>query len=170
MDYKEKYQQALERAKKYLYDTNKRMSTEFFEATERAFCEVFPELAKFEDERIKKELVDFIKRWKEKANDFTSARALWTSDEEKCDKYLAWLEKQSEKKLVERFDYSNANIQQKDYAEQKPTKWSEEDEKIIRRIIADIEQLQRYCKYDLGKSLYIEEIDWLKSLKERIKL
>ena len=47
---------------------------------------------------------------------------------------------------------------------QKPVEWSEEDEKIIKRIISNIEQLKGYCKYDLGKDLYNEEIDWLKSL------
>ena len=91
------YDEAIKRAKEW-------------EGNPAAVEYIFPELAESGDERIRKELVDFIKRWKEKANDFTSARVLWTSDEEKCDKYLAWLEKQGEQKTVEEINGEDYGI------------------------------------------------------------
>lgn len=47
-----------------------------------------------EDERVRKELTEFVKGWKEKAKGFCPKVPLWTSDEEECDRYIAWLEKQ----------------------------------------------------------------------------
>ena len=57
-------------------------------------CEIiFPELKESEDERIRKELIQYIKNWK--ANIQGKAYPyLWSSDKEECDKLLAWLEKQ----------------------------------------------------------------------------
>ena len=77
MDYK-KYKEALERAKiwqKHLYEVgNKDYADEL--------NYIFPELRESEDERIKKEIVDFIKH----TNKYGS--------NEKCESWLAWLEKQ----------------------------------------------------------------------------
>ena len=53
------------------------------------------------------------------------------------------------------------------YGEQKSA-WSEEDEKILVEIIVDIEVLKEQERTKYGKELYQEEIDWLKSLKQRI--
>ena len=62
---------------------------------------LIPELAKSEDERIRKELIQFIENWKDPNNigrqhDFPTL----TRNVEQCDKYLAWLEKQGEKRSV----------------------------------------------------------------------
>ena len=113
MDYKQKYKDALERARKYLYDTNKNMSTEFFEATERAFVEIFPELANSED--IRKFLIDFIKvcKWTEKRDQE------WPLRED----VISWLENQGEQKTTDK-EQTNKNLQDNDFRrmfEQKPT-------------------------------------------------
>jgi hypothetical protein len=71
------------------------------------------------------------------------------------DKHLAWLEKQGE---------------------QKPA-WSKEDDKILKSIIINIENLQfseevqeKYHHIpNANKSYYQIKIDWLKSLKDRIQ-
>lgn len=64
---------------------------------------VFPELKESEDERIRKDLITYIKSIKGNTFDLTMRSKDW----------LAWLEKQGEKKP---FDYENANIQPKDFA------------------------------------------------------
>ena len=55
-NYEDKYKDALEKTKKYLYEDCHRMSTEFFKATEEFCLEIFPELAKYRDEQM----IDFI--------------------------------------------------------------------------------------------------------------
>ena len=58
---------------------------------------IFPELAESEDEKTRKELIQFIKNWKDPNNigrphDFPTL----TRNVEQCDRYIAWLEKQKE--------------------------------------------------------------------------
>lgn len=82
MDYEKKYKEALEIAKRCYKDLNNldgvvaTMSKDFFE-------EVFPELNESEDERLRKEIIEFIKvskpEWKN-YSDYSS--------------WIAWLEKQ----------------------------------------------------------------------------
>jgi len=86
--YRKKYEQALERAKKYLYDTNKRMSTEFFKATERAFMEVFPEL---KDDKIRKWLIEMV-------SELRKVNSTNANHNGMCSDAIAWLEKQGEQK------------------------------------------------------------------------
>lgn len=90
--------------------------------------EIFPELKESEDEKIRKDIATFIFNYKGDIKD----RAKWM-------KYLgvkvSFVEKQGE---------------------QKPT-WSEEDEKMVKDIIAAIDTLY-----------YHGMVKWLKSLKERI--
>ena len=59
--------------------------------------QIFPELAESEDEKTRKELIQFIKNWKDPNNigrphDFPTL----TRNVEQCDRYIAWLEKQKE--------------------------------------------------------------------------
>ena len=51
---------------------------------------------------------------------------------------------------------------------QKPA-WSEEDEEMIFEIISDIEGLKKTTEYPVNRTAYDDEINWLKSLKERMK-
>ncbi len=79
MDYEKKYNEALNKAKHAL-DCDK----EGLVSTDRVLLEsIFPELSESEDEKIRKELIDFVK----------SSIAGF----HQCDRYLAWLEKQGEK-------------------------------------------------------------------------
>ena len=136
MDYEKKYKELVGKIEKaYLYAQT--------DSTKAVLEEICPELAESEDERIRKELVDFVK----------SRIAGYPQ----CERFLAWLEKQeSVGEIVERcktswynegkiagmaegltddekwqqgwhdalekqgeqkpFDYENANIQQKDFA------------------------------------------------------
>lgn len=69
---------------------------------------LFPELAESEDERIRKALIQYIKNWE--ANIQGEAYPyLWSSDEEECNKLLAWLEKQGNN-LVENGYTNNKDI------------------------------------------------------------
>ena len=62
------------------------------------------------------------------------------------------------------FDYENANIQQKDFAEQKPA-WSEEDEEISKGILNYL-CLHDACELEGFDSWY----NWLKSsLKDKVQ-
>ena len=123
MDYKEKYEKALERARKLNADN---MLSD--EATE----EIFPELS--EDERIRLFICDLITRifW---GRD-------WNISKKDC---LAYLEKQKEQKpadgkellYVSNKSYSIGYRDGKREAEQKPPEWSEEEEEEI-NIISEI--------------------------------
>ena len=86
--------------------------------------EIFPELKESEDEKIKKDLIQWI-------NEFPDT--IWRGHYKKD--VIDWLEKQGE---------------------QKPA-WGEEDEKMVKDIIAAIDSLY-----------YHGMVNWLKSLKERI--
>jgi len=52
--------------------------------------------------------------------------------------------------------------------EQKPA-WSEEDEEMFDAIIADIQFTQKAHTHEVNQVVYEREIDWLKSLKQRMK-
>ena len=85
MDYKEKYEQALERAKKLQANAKGLILNKWLYG-------VFPELEETEDERIRKYLIDGIKHLSEKSSFFTA--------EVSKGKVIAWLEKQKEQKPV----------------------------------------------------------------------
>ena len=79
MDYEQKYNETLERAKKLKETCD---STAVI-----GWCEyIFPELKESEGEKIKKELIDFIKSH--------------LAGFPQCEKYITWLEKQCEHHIV----------------------------------------------------------------------
>lgn len=86
--------------------------------------EIFPELKESEDEKIRKDLIQWIDEFPD---------TIWRGHYKKD--VIDWLEKQGE---------------------QKPA-WGEEDEKMVKDIIAAIDSLY-----------YHAMVNWLKSLKERI--
>ena len=86
--------------------------------------EIFPELKKGEDEKIREDLIQWIDEFPD-----TIWRGHYKED------ILVWLKKQGEQKSV----------------------WTEEDEQIVKDIIAAIDALY-----------YHGMVKWLKSLKERI--
>ena len=88
------YDEAIERAKKWHNAPNIDKIPTY---GNRVIEEIFPELRESEDERIKKELIQFIKNWKDYNNigrphDFPTL----TRNVEQCDRYIAWLEKQKD--------------------------------------------------------------------------
>lgn len=99
MDYEKKYNEALERAKKVKHDIENigcSMAPDMLEV-------IFPELAESEDERIRKWLIDDIKR-----------RSIgWTHSEFTGEQILAWLEKQKEPTTEEL--YAEAGTTEKEY-------------------------------------------------------
>ena len=105
---------------------------------------VFPELKESEDERMRKEIIQTLKRYAKCVEDGHDAPSAKDFVIREVESQITWLEKQSERKPA----------------------WSEEDEKISQWIISDIEKLFSLDK----KSPIISniEIDWLKSIKERI--
>ena len=144
-----------------------------------------------EDERIRKEMIDFIQETIENVGESTN---IWTMNNAK--KWLAWLKKLSEQKStdhplanekmeIERWkeackaacsdrnyrsyygltetidDYFVDGVQ---WADENPKQkpWNEEDEKRVNSIISSIE----YCSEQYpDRKEYAKDIDWLKSLK-----
>ena len=47
--------------------------------------------------------------------------------------------------------------------------WSEEDEEMLNAIIADIQFTQKAHNHEVNQVVYEREIDWLKSLKDRVQ-
>ena len=106
VDYKEKYEQAMERARQFF-------EKPYLEDSAGIVGHIFPELKESEDERIRKEIRNFIFNYPE----YLIERDSW----------LTWLEKQGKTSPI----ISNpSNIGK---VEQKPT-WSEEDQEIWEEI------------------------------------
>ena len=75
----ERAKQQLEGAKVFDYD-NEQIAHDI----RTTVCSIFPELKESEDERIRKELIDFVK-----------SRLAWFPD---CKRFTAWLEKEGEQR------------------------------------------------------------------------
>lgn len=99
---------------------------------------VFPELAESEDEKIRKEIVTALE-----VNVASNSSTMFPGSHYTVEEAIAWLEKQGE---------------------QKPTEWSEEDEKKKEFLIGLVNE---WCdKAPNATSMVREEIsDWLKSLR-----
>lgn len=93
MDYKEEYQNALERAKMILCNLPEGSSSQRDNET------IFPQLKESEDERIRKELIEAIER----------AR-VFDIDKEVADRWIAYLEKQKKQKPAEWSEEDNRHI------------------------------------------------------------
>ena len=103
MDYEKAYKEALERCKKEFDFSNLAYS---HEEIKQKLEHVFPELKENEDEKIRKEITEFLKR---ASGGFLDA----TTHCKTFGKWLTWLEKQGEQKS-----------------------WSEEDEKLLNSAIS----------------------------------
>ena len=186
MDYKEKYEKAVQAAILAKQNTESAVTIGILE-------DIFPELAESEDEKIRRNIIAALKGEGYYDCDLTN----------EC---IAWLEKQGQVKesiisqhenkmykenddsltskdkkiynaainackyMVDNFEnstkqYEDAIIWLKELYEQKPA-WSEEDERRINHIIAFMSDKERIK--DTETMFPIEEdIRWLKSLKER---
>lgn len=186
-NYKEKYEQALERARQ-VHITN-------VDENKKATEYIFPELKENKDEKIRKEL---IKVFEERAK-----HGFEWKDGIPNNAVLSWLEKQGEKvDAIENFNteferqishliastinkeheynegfvkwaanallnYAKHELEKQ--GEQKST-WSEEDEKMLKSVISSIRISRSSCEEDDDvRDLFDNEIDWLEALKERMK-
>ena len=110
MDYKKKYEEALERMKSWA----KGEHPECFSEAQKAAEFVFPELKESEDEKIRKEIIDFFKARKYNCSE----------------RFITWLEKQEITNILPSDTSSNDNV-----------KWSEEDEEMIKQLLYNQEIL-----------------------------
>lgn len=107
---------------------------------------LIPELKESEDEKVRKEIIEYLKQ-----------NVPHHHDDEvlKSREWIAWLEKQGERKPIE----------------QKPA-WSEEDEYQINTILHRLD-LKREKYKNKGNQVeekrYKTQYDWLRILKERMK-
>lgn len=181
MDYKEKYEQALENFKKIkAANKDNKELVDFIEYE-------YPELKESEDERIRKEITDMIYYYHGKLPCFPTPSV-------SLEDTLAWLEKQ---KSVESEDIDEVSLEYADnlpsdgevthdnitepywnfhsiskafkdgFLKHKPFEWDEEDEKMKNLIIRTLTSmgtlnLERYHHMNLD-----EVKEWLKSLRPR---
>ena len=162
MDYEKAYLEALDRAK-----------------AGKPMDEVFPELKESEDERIRKALI----------KQFSAISMETWAGIPKID-IISWLERQKERgplskdeeytlaRIIEYLEDNDCPSEWKNLLhdvyslpyqkEQQPAEWSEEDELMRRRCIADLGYLTEYePQY---KERYDAQIDWLKSIQKRFIL
>lgn len=168
------YDEALEKAKMIIVDGG-------YDEFNNPFVKLFPELKENEDERVRKEIIAFVK-----------SRLAGFPD---CNRFIAWLEKQGEQKpaklshddkimirqLTEYFT-TRTGLQNTDatyvewlrdlkekltHVEQKHIEWSEEDETKLNRIC---DFLWKNRKGDTSE-IYQQEkdISWLKSIRPQQK-
>ena len=168
MDYKEKYEMALERAKKFIE------ANPLVQNLNTWIKETFPELAESEDERIRNQIINFIEEYG------NPIHCEWQKD------WIAWLERQGEQKPItidiDKMvnDYANNKERgNEDFGKPVPCMirayrqglndaigkvvlkpaWSEDDDDAwMNDIISKVEN-----NLQLNKA----EIDWLKSLKTK---
>lgn len=149
MDYKEKYEKALEKAKEYnnVYKDHTMMSY-----AKGALEDIFPELADSEDEKIRKGIIELVKQ---------SSEILNKKNQERM---LAWLEN-----IPYTIDNEKREADQK--AEENKgniggisSYWSEEYEKMFLEIMRDIDAVEEEwgCVCD-------SEMKWLESIKQKLK-
>jgi len=115
--------------------------------------DLFPEFKESEDEKIRKEIIDFI-------YDKTDTYEL----REKSNSWLAWLEKQDEQKPQRMI-----SAEAKEAMYDKPA-WSEEDEDVINHLIDICKGAKKFIQFASCTQDDITKCqDWLTSLKERIE-
>jgi len=182
---------------------------------------VCPEIVESEDEKIRKAIIEFLKKasggfldttihckifgkwtaWLEKqgelkeevedifpelkgSEDFRIRRELLSFLNERCEDYFiptswfSWLKKQGDKdKLIKelgeyKVKYTQEVLSQQleKQGEQKPT-WSEEDEKTLSGLIISLARIGASTRTDSTSVNYTfaKEIDWLKSIKDRVR-
>lgn len=175
MNYEKKYKEIVGQIKKaYLYAQT--------DSTKAVLKEIFPELAKSEDEKVRKALIDFFGKGAKYGG---QTNGVYDKD------ILAWLEKQGEKHQNPYngilFEY-NGHIwgmcardngvdiscdkhlikHLEKQGEQKPAEWSEEDEQHVNSLLKRLEGMcKKGATYTATRFAVSQDIDWLKSIKER---
>ena len=109
---------------------------------------IFPELKESEDEKVRKDIISYIQVANQVIPQFQK------------DKWIAWLEKQGEKKPQRMI-----SAEAKEAMYDKPA-WSEEDEDFMYDTLSNLTELKD--RYGEGYGNVGKCIDWLKFLKQRI--
>jgi hypothetical protein len=134
------YDVAIEKIQKYVKDD--------YGCTRLRPEDIFPELNESEDEKTMKELIEQVAYIVPNDDEVDSEGNVLPTYQKRIDKYRAWLEKQGK---------------------QKPIGWSEEDKKHFDNII---QELKNQCDRPINasyKEIIVSDIDWLKSLKDRVQ-
>lgn len=136
MNYEEKYKEIVGQLKKaYLYAQT--------DSTKAVLKEIFPELVKSEDEKVRKALIDFFGKGAKYGG---QTNGVYDKD------ILAWLEKQ--KGNIGGISPNSA--------------WSEEDEQHVNSLLKRLEGMcKKGATYTATRFPVSQDIDWLKSIKER---
>ena len=123
---------------------------------------LFPELCESEDEKIRKELMEFLSGKRIISNDLEGIN---------IDKTLIWLEKQGnltdeDMKEALRTEYEKGRA---DAFAEMQKEWSEEDEELLNIIIDNVKGYDAYTGgIALKFGLHENKIKWLKSIKNRV--
>jgi hypothetical protein len=177
MDYKEKYEIALERAKSLV-------GTKEIDKTD--FEYIFPELRESEDEEKRKRVIECLKLSLKGAEDQNDAGCDRTRDIDALKWGIAYLEKQKSVPALDRGDeiILKAICEELQSAPgwveriegwyrlakdaQQPAEWSDEDEKMLHIVITDINYAQKNFSYSKLVP-YGKKVDWLRAFRERSK-
>jgi len=148
MDYEKAYKEALERMKSWVRGEHPECFTEAQKAAEF----IFPELKESEDERIRKEIIDFILD-----NE--------TNEGDDINRWLVWLEKQGKYKSPEEdakiLELANIKRWLERQGERKSA-WSEEDKHRLKDTIYFLDTAKKHYASTVELDACI---NWLKSLK-----
>ena len=124
---------------------------------------IFPELKESEDEKIRKDLIIYLR----------SILSNKKYGDKFIESWISWLEKQGEQKPAFEMitpeeslgidsDTYNKIVDECIYGEQKPAEWSEEDETVLDNLIYALENDRIGNNRD-------EYVEYLKSLKDRVQ-
>lgn len=147
------YDEALKNANEWL------KSSDIQDEAKCVIEDIFHELNESEDERIRKAIEEAVCHY-------------WNDDTQAKTDCLAWLEKQKEQKPADedrpgmlialRSEYEKGRA---DAIAEMGREWSEEDEKMLKRVIESIRISRSSCEEDDDiKDMYDEELNWLESL------
>jgi hypothetical protein len=144
------------------YDRVSKEVKDFFEGKQKMYNDVeqtleylFPDLKESEDEKIRKDIIFYIKAIANNEN-------ISPDSKKECKTWIAWLEKQGREKPQRMI-----SAEAKEAMYDKPA-WNEKDEKEYKYVLKFVDNILNNCgnkkDYEHCKRCY----DWLKSLKQRI--
>ena len=176
MDYEKKYKEALERARKIHSEIVNNEIIGFPGQIE----DIFPELRESEDERVRKEMISFLRSPFIKENLTNEKVAPWLSYLEKqkeqkhpngcftCDEYKKGYEEGRRNGFTAGYNKAIKEVEQN--VEQKPAEWSEEDEKMRNLAIEWAETMYGQFRFvDIGSTDFRKIVAWLKSIRPQPK-
>ena len=148
MNYEEKYKQL----HKFISDLYPYMSEYCKEKVEG----LIPELAEFEDEKVRKELIEYCR----------NTRCVTEKGAERIAKWIAWIEKQcknlTDKEMKELLHTEYEKGRADTIAEMQKPAWSNNEKLMLADIIEATERSNIFTE-DYQREL----VDWLKTLKQR---